>query len=187
MTEAVAGPSGVAATSERAVLHRSERGARLVGALDFALKAMREEAAAPGFAAQIEAAARVERPEPAPASEPAPAPAPAPAAPVVAAPILSVPAPPVVIRAERPFATPAPAVVEERREDGPLDIMRWSRGVAPPDEMAELAARLDADRLKPLAPDVAALARAEGNHMPRDVLEALRQRHLGMIGGGDVR
>lgn len=183
MTEAVAGLSGVAATSERAVLHRSERGARLVGALDFALKAMREEAAAPDFAAQIEAAARAERPAPEPvvAPEPVAAPAPAPASPP-----LSVPTPPVVIRAEPPVARP-PLDPEARRPDGPLDIMRWSRGVAPPDEMAELAARLDADSPRPLAPDVAALAGAEGNHMPRDVLEALRQRHLGMIGGGGVR
>ncbi|TVR08970.1 MAG: hypothetical protein EA385_08520 [Salinarimonadaceae bacterium] len=169
MTEAVAGPANIAATSGSAVLHRSERGARLVGALDFALKAMREEAR-PDFAAQIEAAAR------APASAPAAAP------PAVAAP--TAPTPSVVISAQASLAE-APALALP--DDGPLDIMRWSKGVAPPDEMAELAATLDEDRPKPVAPDIAALSRAEENHMPRDVLEVLRERHLGMTRGGDVR
>ncbi|MCG6122093.1 MAG: hypothetical protein MEP57_05225 [Microvirga sp.] len=172
MTDAVAGPAGVAATSASAVLHRSERAARLVGALDFALKAMREDAT-PDFAAQIETGRAAPSPTPA---EPAPAPVAQPPAP-------SIPMRPVVIRAQTPRVEPAALTVP----DGPLDLMRWSRGVAPPDELAQLAASLDAQQPRPLAPDVAALARADENRMPRDVLEVLRERHLGIMSGRDVR
>lgn len=177
MSDAVA--SVATAASAQVLLERSPQASRTIAALRYTLDAMRSErsdAARPSpeaatFAEEIRRqAARAEAPVPAvPATvEASPrrdATITPPAAPVAA---LTVPdwQPPVVTA---PAAPPA--------GDAPLDLTQWTRG-AGSDEMPPVTF----DEPAPadvIAPDIARLAEATQNRIPRDVLEIMRERHLG--------
>ncbi|MFU8804732.1 MAG: hypothetical protein ACNA8W_13035, partial [Bradymonadaceae bacterium] len=80
--------------------------------------------------------------------------------------------------ATTPAASPNPPAPESS-DNIPLDIMQWVRGVgsderdAPPVSFDEPAPE------RMIAPDITRLAEAEQNQIPRDVLEIMRERHLG--------
>jgi hypothetical protein len=58
--------------------------------------------------------------------------------------------------------------------------------VARADEIAALSAMLDADRKTTARPSIEALAGAEANHLPPDVLQDLHQRHLAREAQGNA-
>jgi hypothetical protein len=186
MSDAVA--SVTTGASQQVLLERSPQASRMIDALRYTLDVMRSERAsgepqvapptAEGrtFADEIRRQAALAEPRNPPAAEPA-----APAA------TLTIPQ-----QTEPPAAADLPPVPEWRPpeaadrasisaapENLPLDVLQWARGVgsdkraAPPvifDEPAPAAV---------IAPDIARLSQSEQNHIPQDVLEIMRSRHLG--------
>ncbi|MCC5978177.1 MAG: hypothetical protein JJU21_08960 [Salinarimonas sp.] len=80
-----------------------------------------------------------------------------------------------------PNAAPLPELPRERdAAQGPApDIMRA-------DEIAALSAMLDAERGTTARPSLEALAGAEANHLPPDVLQDLHNRHLAREAQGNA-
>jgi|GEM_PF-5709593 hypothetical protein len=185
MSDAVA--SVTTAASQRVLLERSPEASRTLDALRYTLDAMRSErasgemqAAPPSggrtFADEIRRQAAIAEPRTPPATERA--------APAATAPIAQQAEPPAAaalppIPEWRPPATDARASPPAAPENIPLDVLQWARGVgsderdAPPvsfDEPAPAAV---------IAPDIARLSQSQQNHIPQDVLEIMRSRHLG--------
>jgi hypothetical protein len=191
MSDAVAGVAAASRESnpERILLERGPESARTISALRYALDAMRtqrspaaREAATPAFRAEMQRQAASE-PQAAARAEPSPPiapPSPPPAA-------LSVAVEPASARSTPPVPTPPvptmPVPTMPAASISP-ELEQWTRGIndgSPVyfDEAAPSAI---------VAPDISALAGAEENLLPRDVLEIMRARHLGpQAGGGNGR
>ena len=176
MTEPVA--SVATAAGGRVLLERSPQASRSIDALRYILDAMRSERAGPAVQAALPAGEAVtfseEMRRQADRAGPG---AGAAGESFGAAPTIVPPAPAgSAIPAWDPPATTVSA-------DIPLDIMQWARGVgsderdAPPVTFEEPAPE------RVTAPDIARLAEAEENVIPRDVLEIMRARHLGAGAG----
>jgi hypothetical protein len=192
MSDAIGGVT--TAASAQVLLERSPQASRTIAALRYSLDTMRSERSdsaesaklsseAPTFAEEIRRQnARSElQPSTGPAIGAAPSPRETPIAPP-AAPIaaLAVPdwQPPEAALSVAPSAV-TPEV------NAPLDLMQWTRG-AGSDEMPPVAF----DEPAPagvIAPDIARLAEAEQNQIPREVLEVMRERHLGPAAAPSVR
>jgi hypothetical protein len=193
MSDAIAGVT--TAASAQVLLERSPQASRTIAALRYSLDTMRAERSdsaesaklSPGALTFAEEIRRQNvRPEPQPSTGPAIGAAPSPretpiappAAPIAA---LTVPdwQPPEAAFAVAPSSAAPPA------EDAPLDLMQWTRGGGS-DEMPPVAF----DEPAPagvIAPDIARLAEAEQNQIPREVLEIMRERHLGPTAAPSLR
>jgi hypothetical protein len=187
MTDAVA--SVTAAVPQRVLLERSPQASRTIDALRYTLDAMRSErasgetpAAPPTstgrtFADEIRRQAAIAEPRDPPAVERASAPTlpQQPEPPASAAPLPPLPPLPEWRQPEAAARPPAAAA----SEDIPLDVMQWARGVGSEERGAP---RVSFDEPAPaavIAPDIARLSQSEQNHIPQDVLEIMRSRHLG--------
>jgi len=186
MSDAVA--SVTTAASQRVLLERSPEASRTLDALRYTLDAMRSERTsgemqAPPptsggrtFADEIRRQAANAEPRKSPATERA-----APAAP-----------PPIVQQAEPPAVAPLPPIPEWRPpenaaraappavpENIPLDVLQWARGVGSDERDAPPVSFDEPATAAVIAPDIARLSQSEQNHIPQDVLEIMRSRHLG--------
>jgi len=180
MSDAVA--TVATAGTAQILLERSPQASRTIAALRYTLEAMHSERSAgadsarlspdaPTFAEEIRRQAA--RSEPPPVARTSTV-----AAPLQRATPIAPPATPVATRTSPEWQAPeAPASVAPPAEDLPLDLMQWTRS-AGNDELPPVTFEEPAPA-GVIAPDLARLAEAEQNRIPRDVLEIMRERHLG--------
>ena len=183
MTDAVA--SVTTAASQRVLLERSPQASRAIDALRYTLDAKRSERAGGEpqvartteegrtFADEIRRQAAIAEPRQTPAAERAATPP----IPEQAEPPTAAAMPP--IPEWRPPEAAARSPTAEASENIPLDVLQWARGVGSEERGAPPVSFEEPAPVAVIAPDIARLSQSGQNHIPQDVLEIMRSRHLG--------